>query len=349
MANVNATSSWPPKTSRKPHQKLGPGRADGQAEDAVQGDDRRDEGEGEGERRPEAELAPERVALGDDGWGLRHGGPPGCCWTHHREPRAAAQDPRSETLQSHCARPFPLEVCTTLRAEAGGPGPIRSAGGRTGGGRASARGPLTGTEGVEPTLRDLLATPSLRLRVAVAQEDGLDHRVRWAQATELPDPSPYLRGGELVCSVGTTLTTPERCEDFVRVLAAAGVAGLCFGLGDVHEEVPTALREACERYGVPLLLAPLGAPFSAISEYLAGRRLEAETAATRTAETLVSQLLSGLRARASVSDAAGERRPGRWAAGSSCRVAGQPVAAAGPALDAEPGAPAPSTQQLEAG
>ena len=24
MANVNATSSWPQKTSRKPHQKLGP-------------------------------------------------------------------------------------------------------------------------------------------------------------------------------------------------------------------------------------------------------------------------------------------------------------------------------------
>ncbi len=205
-----------------------------------------------------------------------------------------------------------------------------------------------GTEGVEPTLRDLLATPTLRLRVAVAQEDGLDHRVRWAQATELPDPSPYLRGGELVCSVGTTLTTPQRCADFVRVLAAAGVAGLCFGLGDVHEEVPTALREACERYGVPLLLAPLGAPFSAISEYLAGRRLEAETAATRTAEMLVSQLLSGLRARASVSDLLESAAPvmgGRL----ELRVAGQPVAAAGPALDAEPGAPAPSTQQLEAG
>ena len=204
------------------------------------------------------------------------------------------------------------------------------------------------TEGAEPTLRELLATRTLRLRVAVAQEDGLDRRVRWAQATELPDPSPYLRGGELVCSVGTTLTTPQRCADFVRALAAAGVAGLCFGVGDVHEQVPTALREACERHGVPLLLAPLGAPFSSISEYLAGRRLEAETAATRTAEMLVSQLLSGLRARASVSDlleSAATVMGGRL----ELRVAGQAVAAAGPAPDAEPGASAPCTQQLEAG
>ena len=185
----------------------------------------------------------------------------------------------------------------------------------------------------EPTLRDLLAVQALRLRVAVAPEHGLEHRVRWAQATELPDPSPYLRGGELVCSVGTTLTTPQRCADFVRALAAVGVAGLCFGVGDVHEEVPTALLEACERHGVPLLLAPLGAPFSAISEYLAGRRLEAETAATRTAELLVSQLLAGLRARASVSDLLESAVPvmgGRL----ELRVAGHPVATAGPVLDA---------------
>ena len=53
-------------------------------------------------------------------------------------------------------------------------------------------------------------------------------------------------------------------------------------------------------HGVPLLVAPLGAPFSAISEHLAARRVEAQTAATRHAEALVSRLLAGLRPHASV-------------------------------------------------
>ena len=124
------------------------------------------------------------------------------------------------------------------------------------------------------TLQDLLDEPSLRLSAVDGKDRGLCATVRWAQPTELPDPSPYLRGGELVCSVGTTLTDPPRCEAFVRALTRAHAAGLCFGVGDVHDVVPPALVEACREHGVPLLIAPLGARFSAISEYLAERRVD---------------------------------------------------------------------------
>ena len=151
-----------------------------------------------------------------------------------------------------------------------------------------------------PTVRELLAVGSLRLRGHTVPDAALNRTVRWAHSTELPDPSPYLRGGELVCTVGTTLTDVEHCARFVAAVVAAGAVGICFGIGDVHDDVPPPLVEACRAAGLPLLVAPLGAPFSAIGEYLASRRVEAETAHLRARDALMPRLLAGLRGHAPV-------------------------------------------------
>lgn len=156
--------------------------------------------------------------------------------------------------------------------------------------------------GSGPTLRELLAVDSLRLRSHTSPEEGLDRTVRWAHSTELPDPSAYLRGGELVCTVGTTLTRLEHCARFVDAVAAAGAVGICFGVGDVHDDVPPPLVEACRTAGLPLLVAPHGAPFSAIGEYLTSRRVEVETAHLRSGDELMPRLLAGLRGHAPVVD-----------------------------------------------
>jgi hypothetical protein len=146
-------------------------------------------------------------------------------------------------------------------------------------------------------VRELLDEPGLRLLRHEATDAALDRTVRWVHSTELSDPSPYLRGGELVCTVGTTLEDAQRCAAFVESVASAGATAICFGVGDVHDEVPDALTLACRRADVPLLVAPLGAPFSAISEHVANRRVQAETSQLRSREILMPQLLSGLRAR----------------------------------------------------
>lgn len=148
-----------------------------------------------------------------------------------------------------------------------------------------------------PTLRELLDEPTLRLGRHEAVGAAVDSVVRWVHSTELAEPAPYLRGGELVCTVGTILEDPRRCVLFVQSVSGAGAAGICFGVGDVHDHVPDALVRACRRAGLPLLTAPLGAPFSAISEYVASRRMQAETSRLRSREALMPQLLSGLRAR----------------------------------------------------
>jgi len=152
------------------------------------------------------------------------------------------------------------------------------------------------------TLGELLATPSLRLTLRSGTADAHARPVRWAHTTELLDPSPYLRGGELVCTVGATLRTAASCRTFAAALASIGAAGICFGAGDIHEQVPQALLDACHLHDLPVLELPRGAPFLALSEYLAGRRSAAEAAEHVREQDLLARLLAGLRAHATVAD-----------------------------------------------
>lgn len=148
------------------------------------------------------------------------------------------------------------------------------------------------------TLDELVAVEQLHLQWVSGQPAGGGRRVRWAHSTDLVDPSPYLKGGDLVCTVGVALTSAEACRAFVATLAGCDVAALCFGVGDVHPRVPDALREACAEHGLPLIVAPWGAPFEDVTEYLAERQVAAEAARNRREQELLTGLLAGVRARA---------------------------------------------------
>ncbi len=109
------------------------------------------------------------------------------------------------------------------------------------------------------------------------------------------DPSRYLRGGELVCTVGISLQTAQDCAVFVDALTRAGAAGVCFGVGDGHDAVPSALMAQCRTRGLPVLVAPPSVPFSQVSRFVADFRLGAEIAVARATNALVPELLSSLR------------------------------------------------------
>jgi Purine catabolism regulatory protein-like family/PucR C-terminal helix-turn-helix domain len=150
------------------------------------------------------------------------------------------------------------------------------------------------------TLADLLTEPDLHLTCLVGEEQ-LDRTVRWAQPTEMVDPSRYLRGGELVCTVGSSLHDLDAIDRFVAAVAASGSAGVCFGLGDVFEEVPAALLRACRDHGLPLLTAAFGSPFRAIGEWVVEHRTE-RAAAWRHEEALTAELLAALRRHAPLAE-----------------------------------------------
>lgn len=149
------------------------------------------------------------------------------------------------------------------------------------------------------TLAGLLEVPELRL-VNLTKDLSLEVPVRWVHSTELRDPAPYLRGGELVCTVGSSIRRPGDARSFVDAVRASGASGVCFGIGDVHAGVPEALLEACAEAGLPLLAAPHGVPFMEIAEYVAEQRAHVEQAVHASEKDLLGELLAGVRAGASV-------------------------------------------------
>ncbi|MDQ0796266.1 PucR family transcriptional regulator [Streptomyces sp. B1I3] len=108
-------------------------------------------------------------------------------------------------------------------------------------------------------LAELLAREELGLR-RIAGPDHAD--LLWVHTSEMADPYPYLLGGELLLSAGVLLAD---ADTYVTRLVEAGAAALGFGVAPVHDTVPGALVEACDRHGLPLLEVPPTTPFTAIA------------------------------------------------------------------------------------
>ena len=93
-------------------------------------------------------------------------------------------------------------------------------------------------------------------------------------SSELLDPTPFLSGGELLLTTGLSLptqTTP--LTGYVTRLVGAGVAALGFGVGPVHPRLPSGLRTAAQRAGLPLLVVPAETLFqSIVKQFFADER-----------------------------------------------------------------------------
>ncbi|WP_275561618.1 PucR family transcriptional regulator [Streptomyces sp. 5-6(2022)] len=124
-------------------------------------------------------------------------------------------------------------------------------------------------------LRALLENDTLGLRL-LGGEDELDRTVRGVMTTDLRDPSRYLSGGELVLTGLAWRREPEDSERFVRILAAAGVAGLAAGEAELGA-VPEDLVLACGRHRLPLFSVVEDVAFATITEHVV-RRVSGERA-----------------------------------------------------------------------
>nr|WP_308286851.1 PucR family transcriptional regulator ligand-binding domain-containing protein [Actinomadura parmotrematis] len=120
---------------------------------------------------------------------------------------------------------------------------------------------------------DLLDDLDLRLR-PLACAERLDRPIRQVFVTDLPDPSRYLDGGELVLTGLMWRRGPYDSAPFVAALAAERISALA--AGEAAQPVPADLVEACERYGVPLVAVPAETPLSRLMAIVV-RRLDAET------------------------------------------------------------------------
>jgi purine catabolism regulator len=200
------------------------------------------------------------------------------------------------------------------------------------------------------TVGDLLRTPGFDLRVAAGRE-GLRGPIRWVHVSELEDPTPWLKGGELLLTTGIGVgKTPARQRAYVDRLAKAGLTGLGFGLGFSFQRVPKAMVEAADKASFPIFEVPYAMPFIAITEAVfsrlvaeqydvLARSLDAEHSLTRTVldgqglPGIVSALIRATggwavlldlhgAALATVPEAAGKHIPWLWAELQSPRAEG---------------------------
>jgi purine catabolism regulator len=124
---------------------------------------------------------------------------------------------------------------------------------------------------VELTVASLIG--ELGLELACGEPSAQAH-VRWVHCTELADPTPWLKGGELLLTTGMQLNGPKVQRELVDRLADHDIAGLGFGTGFAHKRLPAVLVNAARKREFPLFEVPYELPFIAITERAFARLLD---------------------------------------------------------------------------
>ncbi|UIJ63842.1 PucR family transcriptional regulator ligand-binding domain-containing protein [Amycolatopsis acidiphila] len=144
----------------------------------------------------------------------------------------------------------------------------------------------------------MLRVPSLHLTLVTGSSRLRERRsVRWVHISELPDPSPWLQGGELLLTTGCVIGQSERMQrEFVRRLDETGCVGIGFSMGTGGEPLPGMVDEAKIR-NFPLFTIPHEVPLMAItswvSDYLNQERNQVLTRAMQMHRAVLRSVLHG--------------------------------------------------------
>ncbi len=132
------------------------------------------------------------------------------------------------------------------------------------------------------TLADLVERFQLPVRSAPTETL---RSIRWVHMSEMRDPRPWLRGGELLLTVGDLLEAHDETElgRYVDRIAEAGVAGLGFGVGFTHATIPSPLLARANEVALPVLEIPPRLPFEEIAFSLTADLLRVNAADSRRA------------------------------------------------------------------
>jgi purine catabolism regulator len=145
---------------------------------------------------------------------------------------------------------------------------------------------------VELTVESLIGDLGLEL---VSGEESAQAHVRWVHSSELADPTPWLKGGELLLTTGMQLDGPKTQRELIERLADHHIAGLGFGTGFAHKRLPAALVTAARKHEFPLFEVPYELPFIAITERAFARLLDEryELLQRNMAGDVLSEVLTG--------------------------------------------------------
>lgn len=145
--------------------------------------------------------------------------------------------------------------------------------------------------------RESLKAAEPRLLNSVA--DALTRPVRWVHSSEVLDIAPLLSGGELLLSGGQALAleTGERQTEYVRELAARGIAALALETGPALPEVPAGMLQAAEAAGLPVIelrhVVPFVAVMQEINSLLVSESVEQLQRGDQTSHAMAAELAHG--------------------------------------------------------
>jgi purine catabolism regulator len=121
------------------------------------------------------------------------------------------------------------------------------------------------------SVEGLVAELGLKL---LSGEESAHGQVRWVHSTELLDPTPWLRGGELLLTTGLQLQSAKVQRELIARLAEHEIGGLGFGTGFAHKRLPAALADEARKRDFPLFEVPYELPFIAITERVFAQLLD---------------------------------------------------------------------------
>lgn len=145
--------------------------------------------------------------------------------------------------------------------------------------------------------RESLKAAEPRLLNSVA--DALTRPVRWVHSSEVLDIAPLLSGGELLLSGGQALALESagRQAEYVRELAARGIAALALETGPTLPEVPGPMLEAAEAAGLPVIelrhVVPFVAVMQEINSLLVSESVEQLQRGDQTSHAMAAELAHG--------------------------------------------------------
>ncbi|MFI5609120.1 PucR family transcriptional regulator [Amycolatopsis sp. NPDC051903] len=177
----------------------------------------------------------------------------------------------------------------------------------------------------------LLDTPGLGLTLLTGA-DSLEREFERVFQATLQDPTRYLNGGEIVLCGLRWLPGPTEAEEFVGMLAAAGVIALGAGTAEVGGPVPGHLVQACRSVGLPLFEVPVSVSFATVTErVILGLAAERSAPAHDSHRRLVAAVTGGEGLSALVAAGAAELDAGCWVLSATGRLiagSGSPPSAA---------------------
>lgn len=145
----------------------------------------------------------------------------------------------------------------------------------TEGGRTALNGPPDRDLAASLSIRELVRDTNLGLQV-VGRTDVSDRSISWVYVSELPNPGPWLDGGELVLTLATWLRSGRiSADEYVQRLVENGAGALAVLTGPeggdltLYPEVPRELVAAADAHSLPLLEVPGEVTFLAVTKTIA--------------------------------------------------------------------------------